>query len=195
MLSLALALVVTGVPTPAPLSCPADTARQERTTAEAGEIWCERADGLRHGPRHAFYADGARWFEGEYAEGKRSGLWRFWYPSGALRSEGTYRADKRHGKSEHFHDGAGKAMAGSCQDGVEVGLWIRWNPSGRKEIEIDFGAAGQPGRRAYYSRRGRPVDLDAFVREKARGATPGSPRFDKEKKRYGTGRFFSECGS
>ena len=102
MLSLIMAAAVGGAMAPTAITCPAGTTAKRRKTAEASEAWCETSAGVRHGPRHAFYQDGAKWFVGEYANGKRSGQWRFWYPSGNLRSQGTYRADKRHGRSEQL---------------------------------------------------------------------------------------------
>lgn len=195
MLTASIAAAVIGAGAPAPVTCPEGAREKERVTPDAREIWCETDQGVRHGPRQAFYRDGARWFVGEYDDSRRSGEWRFWYPSGAPMSVGTYRADKRHGKSEHFHDGAGLATAGECKAGVEVGLWTRWYPNGEKEVEIVFGPGGEPGKRTYYSRRGKAMDLKPWVAEKVRGAAPDSERYQQAWRRYASERFFTECGN
>ena len=192
MHALILSLALAAQPKAPELDCPGGSTAKERTTPEAREAWCEDGDGLRHGTRRAWYPDGTPWFIGAYERGKRTGEWQFWYPSGARMSSGTYRNDKLHGAFTRWHDGAGKSVTGACAGGVADGLWTRWTPNERKEIEVTF-ADGKPTIQLYYSRRSTPIPLDDFLAEKARGATPGSKRYEMARERYAEGSLFEEC--
>jgi antitoxin component YwqK of YwqJK toxin-antitoxin module len=172
--------------------CPEGTLAKERTTPEAKERWCEKPDGTRHGPRHAWTADGARWFAGSYAAGGRSGAWMFWYPNGKVRNEGTYVADARVGVSKHFYEDGALALEGTCKAGLEEGAWTSYWPSGAKDLVATF-AAGKLTGVKHHSRSGAPVDEAAWLAGKARGAKPGTPAWDAARKRYAAEVVFVEC--
>ena len=176
----------------ASVPCPAGTRERSNKTEEAREQWCETSDGVRHGPRHAWYADGARWFEGEYQNGKRHGGWMFWFPNGKKRTKSNYVADKQHGKAMHWHDNGQKALEGKCEGGAENGAWRSHWPNGKPESKITF-RDGRAVSATYWSRRGLPLKLDAWLAEKVRGATPGTTRFERARKRYLVNGIFEEC--
>lgn len=188
--ALIIAFLITG-----DFVCPEGSKVTQRKTAEARERWCKMPDGTRHGPRHAWHADGSKWFEGQYRHGKRQGEWTFWHANGKLRSKGSYVDDKRDGPSTHWHDSGEKALQGHCKAGAEDGVWKSWWPNGKPEAVIRFVNGAPSGRAVYTSRRGLPVDLEAWIGEKVRGARAGSPRFERAKKRFATNGIFEECGS
>jgi len=192
--TLAALLIAAPAPQKDSPQCTPPGVLRERTTDEAKEKWCETPDGVRHGPRWAWYNSGQAWFIGEYDYGGRTGTWRFWYPGGQPMSTGAYRKDKRHGTSKHFGESGTMSMAGACIDGVEDGLWTRWYPNGKKELEVVF-QKGKPGKRTYYSRRGRAVPFEDWVAEKVRGAVKGSARYEAARKRYAKENPFVECGN
>jgi antitoxin component YwqK of YwqJK toxin-antitoxin module len=54
-------------------------------------------NGKETGAWRGFYRDGAKRFEGSYADGNPTGAWTNWQPTGALLSEGSYDAGRRAG--------------------------------------------------------------------------------------------------
>ncbi len=173
-------------------SCPTGTQAAERTTADARERWCQRPDGVRHGPRQGWQADGSRWFEGVYAEGKRTGIWRFWHANGKLRSQGAYVDDKRDGPQVYWHESGAKAKEGSCKAGREDGEWTSYWPNGAMDMRALF-AHGKLVWVHYFSRRGAAEDEAGWLAEKARGAAPGTARYLQAQKLYGPGAVFNAC--
>jgi hypothetical protein len=173
----------------AALECPAGAAQSERQTAEAREVWCQRPDGTRDGPRHAWYKDGARWFEGVHASGSRAGTWTFWYPSGAKQSEAEYQDDKASGPQRRWHDNGALALSGKCLAGREVGTWERWSASGKLELSVHF--EGPSTRAAYYSRRGLPVSEMEWLQERVRGQDPA--RLAQARTQFAIGALFRSC--
>src|SRR5690349_10194473 len=61
---------------------------------------------IRHGQFQAFYENGQIASEGQYDQGKESGLWR------------------------NFHENGQVAVEGSYQEGKKVGEWRYWDASG-----------------------------------------------------------------
>ncbi len=185
-LALLLALGTSG------FECPESTEPRHRTTVEARESWCERPGGVRHGPRHAWHAEGSKWFEGSYDDGKREGPWRFWFQGGAKRSESVYRNDRRHGAMIQWYESGVVHVKGVCQEGVEHGTWERFQPNASKEARATF-EKGKLVAAQYWSRRGLPIDINEFVIEKAR-AKPGDARHDRALAAYQKNAGFDACG-
>ena len=48
--------------------------------------------------------DGTLQSEGEFAEGKKTGLWTTYFPSGKISSKGNYISDDPAGKWEYFFE-------------------------------------------------------------------------------------------
>ncbi|MEQ1810607.1 MAG: hypothetical protein ABL889_11815 [Terricaulis sp.] len=82
--------------------------------------------------RYARYLadDGQRWL--------RHGLFQAFYPTGTLKSEGTYQHGLEHGAWRDFHSNGQIAAEGQYQDGVEVGEWRFWDAAGKQEDSVTY---------------------------------------------------------
>lgn len=86
--------------------CPAGTVARRSEGTSLRETWCERTTGettrtgrssfqttrtLRHGPTVAFYGDGTKFFEGQYADNSKDGRWTYYRPDGQVSRQETWR--------------------------------------------------------------------------------------------------------
>lgn len=69
--------------------------------------------------------DGSRWL--------RHGLFRAYYQSGELQSEGNYVDGHEHGTWRDFHKNGQLAAEGQYEHGVESGEWKYWREDGSSE--------------------------------------------------------------
>ncbi len=133
--------------------CPPGTLAAGAPPPQGDRAWCERPDGVMHGPVVSFYPGGERRAAGRYADGVKDGDWRSWYEGGKLRAEEHYRAGRPHGTwIEYFEDGTraseathvddttielveyrpdgGRLRAGTYVNGREHGTWTEWDAQG-----------------------------------------------------------------
>ncbi len=89
---------------------------------ESGEIRCRYTRYLSE--------DGTRWI--------RHGLYQAYYPSGVLKSEGTYEDGLARGAWRDFHANGQLAALGQYEDGVEIGEWQFWDTDGNKEESVTY---------------------------------------------------------
>jgi antitoxin component YwqK of YwqJK toxin-antitoxin module len=109
-----------------------------------------------------FYANGQKKSEGWLKNGKKEGLWAFWFEEGQKESEGNYkdgneegqwiswfrngeeesRGNYKNGKNEglwsFWYNRGPKKSEGNYKDGNEEGQWISWFEDGSKEFEGNF---------------------------------------------------------
>lgn len=67
---------------------------------------------------------------GEYVDGERHGVWRHYFASGSLRSEGEYRRGALHGSWVWCRATGGLLQRGGFLDDEKHGLWERWTADG-----------------------------------------------------------------
>jgi len=131
--------------------------------------WCaKRVDGelLKHGRFTSRYANGGRYFEGHYLEGRRHGHWKAWFQNGrtsytgqwrhgrrigrwrlfhldgTLSAEETYRRGQLHGRRTHyFFRGGGKSFEGYYEHGRIVGQHRYWNRDGTRDTDREIGSS------------------------------------------------------
>jgi hypothetical protein len=122
-------------PDPA-LSCPAGTALAERLigiggsdVAEVMQRFCQRPDGIRHGPFVARFST-AILEQGSYQDGAREGPWEFRDTSGAPTTSGTFSRGRRHGTWLSRHPNGALAWQGGFECGERSGAFVWWNPDG-----------------------------------------------------------------
>jgi hypothetical protein len=75
----------------APSFCPRDTEQVGAEPPGGGVIWCEDGDGLKQGPYRSWYDSGELEEEGQYQDGKRVGVWRFFDEKGELKGTRTFQ--------------------------------------------------------------------------------------------------------
>lgn len=143
---------------PEPLACPSDTAvkhrpwRKQQMNAtdfmiEGQEEWCERSDGVRHGPSRIVYMNNKLAATGAYDNGARTGPWTMWYGDADRpwkASEETWVKDVRQGAWRSFRPDNGKPWAESTfVDGKLDGDWIEYGEDGKKQVTGKL-VAGEP---------------------------------------------------
>ena len=57
--------------------------------------WCQRDDGVQHGPYVEWYREGDMAVAGSFEDGREQGTWQYWDRSGRLVEERRYVAGKR----------------------------------------------------------------------------------------------------
>lgn len=122
-------------PDPA-ITCPAGTALAERLigiggsdVAEIMQRFCQRPDGLRHGPFIARFST-AIVEQGSYHDGQRDGPWEFQDTGGAPTTSGTFSRGHRHGTWISRHPNGAMAWQGEFECGERSGAFVWWNPDG-----------------------------------------------------------------
>src|SRR5262245_48420358 len=76
----------------------------EGTTLKGGEppagnaVWCEKADGTKHGPLTAFRSDGTKERCLVYRNGKEEGRFTLYHPNGKMADQGRYHEGKFEGR-------------------------------------------------------------------------------------------------
>jgi hypothetical protein len=93
------------------------------------------------GRRIALYSrylapDGTRWV--------RHGLYQAFYPSGGLKSEGTYSHGTTDGSWRDLYENGVVAAQGWYEGGEHVGTWRYWNTEGRPEQPEEFRPSRAP---------------------------------------------------
>ena len=85
------------------------------------------------------YSNGIKKMEGETVNGKRHGMWKYYYANGFLWSEGEFWYGERKGYSIIYYNNGKKQMEGSYENDLKVGKWKLWNPDGslNKIIDLD----------------------------------------------------------
>ncbi len=72
-------------------------------------------------------ADGTKWI--------RHGLFRSYYPNGAVASEGDYEHRNEVGIWHDYHEDGRLAAEGRYRNGEKIGRWMFWNSDGSSESE------------------------------------------------------------
>lgn len=75
------------------LDCPRGTAVTQGLTAGVlSSVYCERPNGVRHGPYLEWWPNKYKKTVGQYKEGQRDGTWSFFTQTGALESQVNYQS-------------------------------------------------------------------------------------------------------
>jgi hypothetical protein len=128
--------------TRAPSFCPRDTEQVGAEPPGGGVVWCEDGDGLKQGPYRSWYDSGELEEEGQYQDGKRVGVWRFFDEKGELK--GTRKFQFRvsvklcvfEKSSKRGLDGA-LVMVTNLESGDTT--TASTDPFGRATVQVDSG--------------------------------------------------------
>lgn len=83
-----------------------------------------------------YYQSGKTEMEGEFAGGKKDGLWVCWFENGKKQSEGSYRNDLRNGKAVVWRENGYKYYEGTYSMGRLHGIWIMYDENGARLKEV-----------------------------------------------------------
>lgn len=97
---------------------------------ESGELILDR--------EVVYYSNKQVKMDGEYKDELRHGMWKAWYETGTLWSEGEYKEGKRNGKGIYYHPNGKKYIEGIYSNDVRVGNWRFYDTTGTLSKEVDF---------------------------------------------------------
>lgn len=104
--------------------------RREDGTLEAQR---EFNDGRRVGDWYVYADDGEQKLrEAHYADGKATGVWKQWYPSGQLWRETPFKEGERHGLAKEWKPDGSKLAEVNFSAGKRDGLAVGWTAEGEK---------------------------------------------------------------
>ncbi len=95
-------------------------------------------DKVQHGPAGAWYDNGLPQMKGQYAQGKRVGLFSWWHSNGNKELEGSYDEGKKSGRWIWWHENGMKAIEGQYDNDQPTGVWQWWEESGKLESKEDL---------------------------------------------------------
>ena len=85
-----------------------------------------------------YHSTGKKIYEEYYKDGKRDGLWTWWYENGEKRTEGDFKDGGRDGLFTQWYENGQKRTEGNFKDGKEDGLVTDWYENGQKKFEWNF---------------------------------------------------------
>jgi hypothetical protein len=122
----------------ADIDCPPGTDVREGGGEPSGLriLWCEKDDGLQHGPSRAWYRNGQLGWERNYRDGAQDGVEREWYDDGRLQSEANYIMGQPEGIVRMWHPNGQLASETQYRDGGCVNPWRYWDKKGKLLEEV-----------------------------------------------------------
>lgn len=113
----------------------------------------------------AGYADGALVEEGQYANSKRIGTWRRYWPNGKLMSEINYQMGRPKGEYRTFYPSGKVEEQGSWDLDRNTGKFLRYHPNGNLAQDFVFNANGQrDGEQKYFHENGQ-LEVTVQIKE------------------------------
>lgn len=140
---------------PLAVTCPAEAAA--RVTRDVGRIRveCTREGRVRHGPQLelAETAAGSRLIEEtQYVDGRRSGRFRSFFPTGQLHTEGWYLRGKREGRWRSWREGGGLEREEHYRAGLLHGKSVLYWSTGQPWFEQSYDSGKAHGEGVTYER-------------------------------------------
>jgi antitoxin component YwqK of YwqJK toxin-antitoxin module len=111
------------------------------------------------------YSDGQLIEEGRYANGKRTGTWRSYWPSGKVKSEVAYEMGRPKGAYTTYYSDGTVEEKGTWDLDRNTGKFQRWHPNGKLAQDFVFNAYGlRDGVQRYYHENGQ-LEVEVTVKE------------------------------
>ena len=102
------------------------------------------------------YADDQKVEEGMYTDGKKTGIWKEYYPNNVLKSKITYENGRPNGYAIMYHDNGKIKEEGLWQMARWVGEYKLYYDNGQVQQEFKFTAGGKrEGEQKYYYESGQ----------------------------------------
>ena len=95
-------------------------------------------NGKKEGLWTFWYDNGRKIKEGSFEDGKLEGVWTYWNQRGEKESEGTFKAGKGSGLWIFWHPNGEKFSEGNLIGVKKDGIWTYWSQNGKKESEEDY---------------------------------------------------------
>ena len=75
---------------------------------------------------------------GYIKNGKKEGLWTWWFENGEKKNEGTFKDGKENGLHKWWYENGHKSEERTYKNGIKEGLWTKWYNNGQKGIEETY---------------------------------------------------------
>ena len=85
-----------------------------------------------------YYDNGKLKMEGNFENGKRTGIWKAYFNNGQLQSEGVFENGNREGVGKVYFPNGQLRYEGQYKDNKETGHWKFYNEKGKLVKEQDF---------------------------------------------------------
>ena len=109
----------------------------DTTAAFAPEALVPKKDSIPEGKYEERHPNGLIKTKGEYAGGKRHGIWLSFYPEGNVWSECAYKNGVKEGQTITYYPNGNKRYEGFYTNDKESGIWKYWEENGKLSKEID----------------------------------------------------------
>jgi len=104
--------------------------------AKKSEI--QYAHGKQHGTRITLYPTGQMWGRGQYVDGLEHGTWTAWWANGFRQREWHMDHGTWHGPFIEWHDNGEKKMEFEYVNGLKQGTMKIWDPQGTLVHESEY---------------------------------------------------------
>jgi antitoxin component YwqK of YwqJK toxin-antitoxin module len=93
--------------------------------------------------------------EGIYIDGKKEGVWKSYYPGGALLSEITYTNDRKEGPAKIYYENGTVAEEGYWKHNKWIGEYKSYHENGKIAVHWNYNEEGnRSGEQMYYHKNG-----------------------------------------
>lgn len=94
--------------------------------------------------------------EGNYIDGKKEGVWKSYYPGGALLSEITYTNDRKEGPAKIYYEDGTVAEEGFWKHNKWTGEYKSYHKNGKTAVHWNYNDEGnRSGKQVYYHKNGQ----------------------------------------
>lgn len=110
------------------------------------------------------YSMGKLLSEGIYdKQGRRQGPWKFYYPSGELKEEGSYKNDEKVGTWNFYYTGGKLEQTGTYIRDLEEGPWTWYYENGAPWREEEYFQGKEEGQFIEYNDTGKVISKGEYV--------------------------------
>ena len=94
--------------------------------------------------------------EGEYADNRKQGAWKKYFPSGQIKNEITYRNNRPNGPYTVYYSNGQIEEQGEWKNNRNIGTFKRFYENGQPQQAFNFNPSGKrEGRQTYYHDNGQ----------------------------------------
>ncbi|MFI5203265.1 MAG: hypothetical protein ACHQF2_02125 [Flavobacteriales bacterium] len=107
-------------------------------------------------PAEGYKADQVK-EEGDFDNGRKTGLWKLYWPNGKIKSEVEFKNGRASGKFTSYYENGQKEEEGNWKNNAYTGGFTRYHENGQVAQKKVFNAAGKTdGKVEYYYPNGKP---------------------------------------
>ncbi|MBI3501937.1 MAG: toxin-antitoxin system YwqK family antitoxin [Bacteroidetes bacterium] len=102
------------------------------------------------------YPSDAKVEEGHYADSKKNGMWKIYYPGGSIKCEVTYFNNRPNGYAKIFNENGSMAEEGEWKNNRWVGTFKSYHENGQTFMDFNYNNGGKrEGEQKYFYENGQ----------------------------------------